>query len=190
MARIKRLSIWQEREEIGLVKPKSVTPIKQVKGIAIHHAGGSMLPPKKQEREASKVKAIQKYHMETNKWSDIAYNFLVGNSGTIYEGRGIDIRPASQGTKDGNDYYLSVCWLGDATKYLVSDKALMGINLLIDDLERIYNLDFEVKAHRDFKDTECPGDALYKWISKGRPSPKARLDDVLEQIRTKGYYIV
>lgn len=189
MARIKRLSIWKEREEIGLVKPKSVTPIKEVKGIAIHHAGGGMIPPRKLEREIGKVKAIQKYHMQTNKWSDIAYNFVVGNSGTIYEGRGIDIRPASQGTKYGNDNFLSVCWLGDATVHLVKDKALSAINLLIDDLEVIYNKDLEVKGHRDFKSTECPGDALYHWITKGRPSPTVKLNDVLEQIKKKGYYI-
>ena len=36
------------------------------------------------------VRNIQMFHIETRKWSDIAYNFLVGGDGLAYEGRGWD----------------------------------------------------------------------------------------------------
>lgn len=34
------------------------------------------------------VRMIQCFHIESRRWHDIAYNFLVGNDGNVYEGRG------------------------------------------------------------------------------------------------------
>lgn len=31
---------------------------------------------------------MQTYHMESKNWDDIAYNFIVGGDGAVYEGRG------------------------------------------------------------------------------------------------------
>lgn len=33
---------------------------------------------------------VQNYHMDTKGWADIGYNFLVGEDGLAYEGRGWD----------------------------------------------------------------------------------------------------
>ena len=52
----------------------------------VHHTASS------NDYAASQVPAIlrsmQAFHMDTNGWSDIAYNFLVDRFGTIWEGRG------------------------------------------------------------------------------------------------------
>lgn len=37
-----------------------------------------------------RVRLMQSYHMESRSWDDIAYNFLVGGDGAVYEGRGWD----------------------------------------------------------------------------------------------------
>lgn len=34
------------------------------------------------------VRNIQCFHIESRNWNDIAYNFLIGGDGNIYEGRG------------------------------------------------------------------------------------------------------
>ena len=39
-----------------------------------------------------KVKAIQKYHQDVKKNKDVAYNFLIGEDGNVYEGRGYTTR--------------------------------------------------------------------------------------------------
>ena len=36
--------------------------------------------------------AIQKYHQDVKKNKDVAYNFLIGEDGNVYEGRGYTTR--------------------------------------------------------------------------------------------------
>ena len=43
---------------------------------------------------SQKVREIQDFHMDTNGWWDIGYNFLIGEDGRIYEGRGLNIEGA------------------------------------------------------------------------------------------------
>ena len=38
------------------------------------------------------VKKVQDYHMDGNGWWDVGYNFLIGEDGRIYEGRGFHIQ--------------------------------------------------------------------------------------------------
>lgn len=37
-----------------------------------------------------RVRLMQTYHMESKRWDDIGYNWLVGGDGAVYEGRGWD----------------------------------------------------------------------------------------------------
>lgn len=43
---------------------------------------------KTQAECSTRVRAMQVFHMATKKFDDIAYNFLVGGDGLVYEGRG------------------------------------------------------------------------------------------------------
>jgi len=36
----------------------------------------------------ARMRAMQNFHMNTNGWLDIGYNFLIGEDGRAYEGRG------------------------------------------------------------------------------------------------------
>ncbi|KAF5402092.1 Peptidoglycan recognition protein 5 [Paragonimus heterotremus] len=53
--------------------------------VVIHHTTGSTCTGETCKRM---VRSFQNYHMNTQKWSDIGYSFLVGNDGKVYEGRG------------------------------------------------------------------------------------------------------
>lgn len=37
-----------------------------------------------------RVRSIQNYHIDGQKWADVGYHFLVGENGKVYEGRGCD----------------------------------------------------------------------------------------------------
>jgi N-acetylmuramoyl-L-alanine amidase len=51
--------------------------------------------------------------MDTNKWNDIGYNFLVGEDGNVYEGRGWN----TVGTHAGNfnKKSIGICFIGNFT---------------------------------------------------------------------------
>jgi hypothetical protein len=110
--------------------------------------------------------AVQSFHMNGRGWSDYAYNFAVDPWGiALWEGRGMDIKPASQGTTVGNNTSHSIfvpVGVGDpqvgAGCLSTIDEALAWI-AATGDAE-----DFAV-GHRDWKSTTCPGDFLYGALS-------------------------
>lgn len=51
--------------------------------------------------------------MDHNGWDDIGYNFLVGDDGNIYEGRGWGIKGAHSPKYNANS--LGICFIGNFT---------------------------------------------------------------------------
>lgn len=60
---------------------------------------------------AAIVRQIQAYHMDSKGWSDIAYSFLVGPDGSIYEGRGAGV--AGGHTEGHNKISHAICAIGN-----------------------------------------------------------------------------
>lgn len=158
------------RTEWGARKPKQVTKLTRVRGMAVHYS--SMAAERKEDHAncPQVVRNIQNYHMNTNGWSDIAYNFLVCWHGWVYEGRGWGVRSAANGTNIGNDNYFAVCFLGGDVENRddVTDAGRRAIWEVIQECGRRYDAR-EVVGHRDIKQTSCPGNELYTWIKAGCP---------------------
>ena len=107
------------------------------------------------------VRQIQRLHQVDRGWNDVAYNFLVGDTGQIYEGRGFGNRSAAQGGNSrqeinyNNKHYVAVCWLGGSEPtHKPSDKAVKSIKWLYEQVGG------ELRPHSSFKQTSCPGDRL------------------------------
>ena len=144
------------RDQWGAKPPKkSYSKNIDIKGLAVHYS--AMAAPKNELEEIQQLKNIQKFHQVDRGWNDIAYSFLVGDSGNLYVGRGFGNRPASQGTNDGNKQYYSVCWLGGEND-TTSNKALKTIKNLLKEIGG------QLKPHSEFKATNCPDDFLRDWI--------------------------
>ncbi|MBK3592937.1 peptidoglycan recognition protein [Streptomyces sp. MBT51] len=75
---------------------------------------------------AAVVRALHVYHVKTNGWRDLGYNFLVDKCGTIFEGRqgGIDQPVMGAHTYGFNSESTSVAIIGDYTKAGASNAAL------------------------------------------------------------------
>ena len=117
------------------------------------------------QAEMDQVKKIQALHQNDRGWNDIAYNFLVGDTGQIYEGRGWGNRSAAQGGNSreeinfNNKHYVAVCWLGGVNPTdKPSDKAIESVKWLYSQVKG------ELRPHSSFKQTACPGDAWRQWI--------------------------
>ena len=82
------------------------TPLRKwrVQGVVVHH-GGVKHPPK----GVAAVKAFERHHLSKG-WDGIAYNWLVDETGTIFEGRGWGARGGA--TKWWNSKSVSVCYTG------------------------------------------------------------------------------
>jgi hypothetical protein len=74
-----------------------------VQTLTVHHTAGSNDPD---QDYAATVRAIYAYHVKTNGWSDIGYQYLVDGHGTVYEGRSTGRTSTSclSGGGDGSDF--------------------------------------------------------------------------------------
>lgn len=120
----------------------------------------------------SLVRGIQNFHMDGRGWSDIAYNFLICPHGYVFEGRGLDVVNAANGTNIGNRTSHAIMWLaGKENPFIDSEKS--GFRECVRYVADSTKAPDECVGHRDHKATECPGDERYNWIRQGMLLPGA-----------------
>lgn len=110
------------------------------------------------------VRLIQTFHIESRKWSDISYNFLIGSDGRIYEGRGWNVVGAH--TKNHNKHSIAIAFIGCFLSHLPPTIALNRAKDLIKyGFEKGYILsDYKLIGHRQCIGSESPGERLYEEI--------------------------
>ena len=82
-----RRSGWSADESI-VRGPPSIAD--RLRFAVVHHTAGSN--SYSAPESAAIVRGIQRYHVLSNGWDDIGYNFLVDKYGRVFEGRGGGIR--------------------------------------------------------------------------------------------------
>lgn len=97
---------WQARPPVDRV-PLEVTPTPYV---VIHH-GGIAKRCYDQKACSEIVRSYQNYHMDDRQWFDIGYNFVIGEDGNVYEGRGWDYVGAH--APGYNTQSIGICVIGD-----------------------------------------------------------------------------
>jgi N-acetylmuramoyl-L-alanine amidase len=119
--------MYVHRPEWGAAAPtRRPTPIPTpTPNLWLHHSAGA-------GTNKAAVKAVQRLHMQTRGWSDIAYSFLIGDD--IYEGRGVGWDHLTSDPKRSH----AICMLGnydtgrvpapiiDRTAWLVAHGLLAG----------------------------------------------------------------
>ncbi|XP_034099120.1 peptidoglycan-recognition protein LE [Drosophila nasuta] len=110
------------------------------------------------------IRDIQCFHIESRGWNDIAYNFLIGCDGNIYEGRGWQAVGAH--TLGYNRIALGVSFVGCFMRELPTQDALnMCRNLLARGVEDGYiDPDYRLICHCQCNSTESPGRMLFEEI--------------------------
>jgi len=109
-----------------------------------------------------RLQSIQQYHLtRPGDWNDIAYNFLIGGDGTIYEGRGWG--KVGSHTLNYNSKGHAITFIGNFDKVSPSAQALQAAKDLIRcgvQLGKVKS-DYKLIGHRDVAATSCPGLKLY-----------------------------
>jgi N-acetylmuramoyl-L-alanine amidase len=102
--------------------------------------------------------------MDSNGWSDIGYNYLVGEDGNAYEGRGWDRVGAH--ASNYNSVSLGISVIGSFSNRLPNDAALTVLSQLISCSvsNNKVSSSYTLHGHRDGVCTECPGDTFYALL--------------------------
>ncbi|MEV0808193.1 N-acetylmuramoyl-L-alanine amidase [Micromonospora sp. NPDC050200] len=176
---------WKADESIVLDPPTYGTTVK---AFFVHHTAGTN--SYSCVDSAAIVRGIEVYHVKSNGWNDIGYNFLVDKCGVVFEGRkgGIDKPVTGAHTYGFNTDTAAIAVLGtyitsgaptvvqDAIAHVAAYKLGQygndpyGRVTLVSGVNGKYDLGESVvmnriSGHRDAVATECPGDSLYAQLS-------------------------
>ena len=159
------------RKQWGARPPKDTTPlpIENIRAFVVHYSAANSDEQALHENCAGRVRGIQNYHMDTQGWNDIAYNWLVCRHGYIFQGRGLAHRSAATG--EANGYTVACCFLGDDTKGKAdaTPKAREAIKDVYRFVKGKTPHKIVARGHRDYMSTSCPGDELYAFVKTLAP---------------------
>lgn len=167
--------------------------LNKVDAVFVHHTAGTNTYDCAESPAI--IRAILTYHVKTNGWNDVGYNFFVDKCGTVFEGRagGVDKPVQGAHTYGFNGYSSGISVLGDfenggtpsaAAKQAVADVAAWKLGLHGVDPEAKVTLTAAgdtgvwkkgdqatlntVSGHRDGFATLCPGATLYSALPEIR----------------------
>lgn len=167
--------------------PKDPTPVSTIPThLIIHHSAGFTTAPDYKQV----VAYYWDFHVNTNGWDDIGYNWLIDPNGVIYEGRGHNTLGAHFSCM--NSKSLGICLIGNYENQFPSDTSIGSLISLIGYEAYANNIDASgsslhtpsqlflpnISSHRDGnsatapgscpKGTACPGDSLYALLPQIR----------------------
>lgn len=113
------------------------------------------------------VRGIQRDHMDAKGWGDIGYHFLIDPSGRVLEGRELLWQGAHAGGAN-NVGNVGICLLGNFDVDRPSRAAIQSLDRLVLELQRKLLIPrMNVRPHRAWKETACPGQHLMPWFTRG-----------------------
>lgn len=192
-------SSWSTEKPDAAVLAK--LPMGTIRHVSIHH---TETPVPDSVTEEQRLRNIQNYHQVTQGWGDIAYHYLIGPSGKVYEGRSERYAASSgtiyltkeqweaagqnasgqtlagkppRGVKPGHSAgHLTVCFIGSYGKTLPTEAALRAaVALVARKLAENHLSADDIYFHQEIAwSTDCPGQALYEWFRGPAPKRGAR----------------
>ncbi len=207
----KALSFWPDSKQ-GCALPEIITregwcgsypdcpvpvyqPVPvQASHVIIHHGGS----PNRYADGTTIVRSYWNYHVYSNGWADIGYNFLIDKKGLIYQGRHnydllhTDVKGSHAGSSNGQS--IGICLLGNTDSIPVTETQLLNLERLLAWWFQTRGFDPTSKAeiidqagekklylpriigHRDVKTaTICPGNISYELLPLLRKETKEQL---------------
>ena len=171
---------WNARPPSSPVSLAGNNPNK----IIVHHTAFANTPDTGESGSFAIAQEIQNLHMDTNGWIDSGQHFTISRSGIIMEGRHrslerllagsnmvVGAHTVGQNTQsigiENNGTYTSVAPPAILYASLVSMCSYICYQYALDPSQ--------IFGHRDYNDTECPGDVLYSMLPQLRTDVAARM---------------
>jgi hypothetical protein len=147
------------RSSWGAKKVGTVGSVHSPKQITIHHTA---TPNDDKSTVEERIRNIQNYHINTKKWKDIGYHFLISSDGRVWQGRENIERTGAHVAGHNNDN-IGIAFIGDYQKVAVPQPMLDSAAKLIRWLCDKYGITMDrtnIKGHREWAATTCPGDYM------------------------------
>ena len=130
--------------------------------LTIHHSG---VKTELHTDERAALRGMQRFHQDERKWGDLAYHFIVGPSGSVYQGRDTAYA-ADTATNYKPTGHVTICVLGNFDQQRPTAAALRGLTDLICALLNEFQLTpTDIRTHQQLASTACPGRKLADWLS-------------------------
>ncbi len=155
------------REAWGAAEPRGPFRPHQIDQITIHHAGdllGATGP--------AQFVGWQSWHHHLG-WPDLAYHFIVGRDGRVYEGRPHTAVGDTATEYDPRGHFLIVVE-GNFDTSIPNAEQLETLAQMVAWASMQFDVPVNtITGHRDHAATSCPGDNLYARIHDGTVTERA-----------------
>jgi hypothetical protein len=176
--------VYRSRSQWECPDPPRTYSYTDVTHLIVHHAAG----PNTANNWASVVLSIWNFHVNTNGFADIGYNWLIDPNGVLYEGRGGGNNVIGAHFCAKNSKTMGVCMLGNLSTAEPTEAALNTLRKLLfwkscdvaispegQNLHAGTQIN-NISGHRDGCATECPGNFMYPKLSALRSLVQASID--------------
>ncbi|MCT4604829.1 MAG: glucosaminidase domain-containing protein [Marinisporobacter sp.] len=167
---MRRFHSYRVESYLDYLKKLKLT--RKITDIHLHH---TWKPTKKTYFLASnKEKVIYgmwRYHTKTLKWRDIGQHVSVSPDGLVWDGRDVNLMPASISRHNKNAFAIEMIGNFDKGQEKLEGVQLEAVKKLIKGLFEIFQTDHLI-FHREYSNKSCPGTSLDKF-------------KLMEQIRDK-----
>ncbi|MCS6982579.1 MAG: N-acetylmuramoyl-L-alanine amidase [Candidatus Absconditabacterales bacterium] len=165
--------------------------------IIIHHTAGEVPTDQSITDEIAEIQRIYRFHTHSRARGDIGYNFIIGPSGRIYEGRAGGPGVIGAHAQYNNTTSIGISLMGNFEVQSVPQAQYDALVQLTTALARYYNINpndqttyfkainnapfiqqnrhFRIAGHRDAGWTSCPGKFLYEKLPTLRSQVLANL---------------
>jgi hypothetical protein len=176
---------FTSRSTWGARAAKSAPSYTTVNFLVVHHEFGSNTSTD----WAARVRSVQNFHMDSNGWADIAYNYLVDPNGVAYEGRGGGENVVGAHLCAKNTNTMGVCMLGNFTSVKPTNNAEYTLKRILawkanqrslNVLGTGFHVDrtiYKISGHRSSCSTDCPGTSLFNELPRIRNDIKVSFID-------------
>lgn len=172
--------------------------------VIVHHTAGANSTDLSLSHAFSLARSIQDYHMDHNGWIDSGQQFTISRGGYILEGRHRSLEVLTGGTRHVVGAHTSgqnttAVGIENEGTYITASPTTALWSSLVNQVAYIcqkYAIPAsQIFGHRDYNNTECPGDRLYSMLPQlrdqvatllGQPNPPDPLEWPLVKIGQSG----
>lgn len=152
------------RADWGWVPLTDSIPTHEIKYITIHH-GGEDFPDDKDVIKY--LIGLQSWSRSDKNWIDNPYHYMIDLGGKIYEARPIEY-PGDTNTDYDVRGHALICVMGNYEHQILSETQFEQLARLTANLADKYDVSAEdIKSHKDYTETLCPGKDLYRYLEDG-----------------------